>query len=108
MSFWRHREPEFDHDKFNEFLDGLILGKMEGIVADLTKLQTDVDALGVLVNAAIDKIETQATKIGEQATRITELEAQIAANPGADPQGPVDALDAKVLASSTALTTATG
>ena len=101
MSFWRHREPEFDHERFGEFIDGLILGKMESIMADLSKLQADIDAQAPLIAALKSKLDAQAAKIAD-------LEAQIAANPGPDAQAPVDALSATVEANNAVLTAAAG
>lgn len=97
MGFWH--EPDFKHDEFGEFIDGFILGKMEGLMADLTKLQADVDAQSALIGTVKAKMDAQAVKI-------TELEAQIAATPAGDPQGPVDALAASVETNNAALTAA--
>lgn len=94
--FWKHHEPDFDHEKFSDFLDGLILGKMEFVMADLAKLQADIDAQGPLISALKTKVDAQAAKISE-------LEAQIAAAPAGDPQGPVDALAASVEANNATL-----
>lgn len=96
---WRHKDPEFDHEKFIEFLDGLIIGKMESMMADLTKLQADVDAQAPLIASLVAKVNAQAAKIAD-------LEAQIAAATSADPQAPVDALDATVEANNAAITAA--
>ncbi len=100
-SFWRHREPEFEENKFIEFLDGLILAKMESVMADLTKLQADIDAQAPLIAALKTKLDAQAAKIAD-------LEAQLAAHTGPDAQVPVDALDATVEANNAALTAAGG
>ena len=99
MSFWRHREPEFEEDKFREFLDIIILSRMESTMADIAKLQADIDAQAALITAVNTKIEAQAAHIAA-------LEAQIAAAPAADPQPPIDALAATVEANNAALTTA--
>jgi len=99
--FWRQNEHEFEQEKFEEFLDGLILGKLESVMADLAKLTTDVDGQAALITAVQAKIDAQAAKI-------VDLEAQIAALPAADPQPPVDALAATVETNNAALTKAAG
>ena len=95
--FWIRHEDDFDREKFEAYLLELIVKVVEQQMADLSKLQADVDAQAPLIEALAAKVKTQ----GE---RITELEAQVAATPPADPQGPVDDLDAKVVANNAALT----
>ncbi len=97
--FWRDEEHEFEQEKFLEFLDVLILRKMETIMADVTKLQADVDAQAPLIAALKSKVDAQAAQI-------TDLEAKLAA--AADPQAPIDAIDATVVSNNEALTAAGG
>ena len=68
-------------------------------MADIAKLQADIEAQDGLIAAVKAKIEAQSAKIAE-------LEAQIAAAPPADPQAPIDALAATVETNNAALTTA--
>lgn len=97
MGFWH--EPDFKHDEFRELIEGFILGKMEGLMADLAKLKSDIDAQSVLIGKVTAKVDAQAAKIAD-------LEAQIAATTASDPQAPVDALVASVEANNAALTSA--
>lgn len=99
--FWHRHEDDFNREKFEAYLLELIVKVVEQQMADISKLQADVDAQGPLIQALADKVKAQ----GE---RITELEAQVAAAPAADPQGPVDELAAKVEANNAALTAAAG
>lgn len=99
--FWNHHHDDFDRDKFERYVLELIVKIVEQQMADLSKLQADMEAQGPLIQALADKVHSQAA-------RIADLEAQVAAIPPADPQGPVDELAAKVEANNAALTAAAG
>ncbi len=97
--FWSHHQDDFDREKFEGYLLELIVKVVEQQMADLSKLQADVDAQGPLITALADKVKAQGA-------RIAELEAQVASAPPADPQAPVDDVAAKVEANNAALTAA--
>ncbi len=97
--FWSHHQDDFDREKFEGYLLELIVKVVEQQMADLSKLQADVDAQAALIDAVKSKLDAQSAKIAD-------LEAQVASAPPADPQQPVDDLAAKVEANNAALTAA--
>jgi hypothetical protein len=96
--FWRGHDHEFDRERFEEYLRGAIMAITEGFMADISKLQADIDAQKPLIDGLVVKVAAQGQKI-------TDLEAQISANPGPDPQAPIDALAATVEANNATLAT---
>lgn len=93
--FWDSELERFDEVKFIELIEEIIVVKSRGIMMDLSRLQSAVDAQDGIIASAQSKIQSQGA-------RIVDLEAQLAAAGGGD-QAAIDALAVKLESHNTTL-----